>query len=80
MFLQAEDFANYVGEFDYAVLLSDIADLMEVYLENSGLLAAITDLPDLTMISAALNKLSVIIPMMEKLQTVDMQRLVSVNC
>ena len=71
---QAEDFANYAGEFDYAVLLSDIAELMDVYLEKSGMLAAITDLPDLTLIPAVLDKLSVIIPVMEKLKTIDMER------
>ena len=56
------------------MLLSDIAELMDVYLEKSGMLAAITDLPDLTLIPAVLDKLSVIIPVMEKLKTIDMER------
>lgn len=63
-----------MGEFDYAVLLRDVADLVEVYLEQSGLLAAMSDLPDLSMIPKVLSKLADIIPAFESLNAIDMKR------
>ena len=63
-----------MGEFDYAVLLHDIADLMEVYIDKSGLLAAITDLPDLSIIPKMFDKMAEIIPAFEKLGAIDMER------
>ena len=68
-----------MGEFDYAVLLGDLADLAEVYIDKSGLLAAITDLPDLSMIPKILDKLAEIIPAFEKLGAIDMERYCILN-
>ena len=68
-----------MGEFDYAVLFHDIADLMEVYIDKSGLLAAITDLPDLTMIPKVFDKLAEIIPAFEKLGGIDMEKYFTAN-
>ena len=73
-FFQAEEFSNFIGEFDYAVLLGDLADLAEVYLDQSGLLDAIRDLPNLDFIPAALDKMAVIIPMFEDMKSIDMER------
>lgn len=66
--------ANVTGAIDYAKLFWDIANLVDLYLDESSLISMVTNLPDLSSVQEDLQKFMKILPHLTDMGDLDYER------
>ena len=68
---QGQGLANVTGAIDYAMLIRDIANLVDMYNGDSNLFALMDEIPDLAAISEVLRKMADFLPYLTNMEDID---------